>query len=67
MLNDETPLSNQCSLDFVCILQKQCVGNPDRPKLCKHNRDGYCSSTIANVNALVIELQKLTGKVVKLT
>jgi hypothetical protein len=67
MLIDETPLSNQCSLDFVCILQKRCVHNPDRPKLCKYNGAGYCTSKIAKVNAMVIELQKLTGKAVKLT
>ena len=65
--DEEIPLSNQCSFDFVCILQKRCAHNHDRPKLCKQNRDGYCMSKIAKVNASVIELQRLTGKVVKLT
>ena len=65
--DEETPLQNQCSLDFVCIIQKKCVYNHDRPNLCKDNMDGYCACTIAKVNAMVIELQRLTGKVVKLT
>lgn len=65
---DEKPLSSSCRIETVCIIQRKCAHNPDRPMLCRYNDMGLvCRSEIANVNALVLELKRLTGKDVKLT
>lgn len=67
---------NKCSLDFICLDEKNCVLNPseDSKTRCPYVKEyiiakkhvPFCYSSVARVNTMVIEIQKLTGKKVVL-
>ena len=52
---------NMCLLEFECMSESQycAYGNSDGTP-CKHEGpSGYCNSSVARVNAMIIELKRL--------
>lgn len=61
-------LDNKCQFDCYCYdsLDNHCCYNYERPLKCKYNIDKViCNSSVAKVNRLVLELQRLTGKKIR--
>ncbi len=53
---------NRCMLMFYCSTQQDCVyfvGNGEKNGWCKYWEIGICSSKVAQVNRLTLELEKL--------
>ena len=65
-METEIPKPNNCDVAFDCYKQKGCVYNYGDNDKCDYFYRRSCKSKVAQVNALVIELQKLTGKKVEL-
>lgn len=62
-------LDNKCRFDYYCYdsPDNECCYNYDRPLICKYKISKViCGSKIAQVNRLTLELQRITGKKVKL-
>jgi len=52
---------NNCKLVFVCRYEKTCVYKSEETGRCKFNKKGLCCSAVANVNRMVLELNKKMG------
>ena len=67
MKTDTEPKENNCKIKFHCHDSHKCALNPNENNFCNFQMfSDYCGSTIAQVSALTIRLQELTGKKVGL-
>lgn len=58
---NEDKKSNQCHIDLKCTSKKYCVYYSE--SICKDSYFGaMCSSSVAMVNAMTLEIKRLTGE-----